>query len=314
MVVAGEGMIPAPSPRREATDPLPRYRAIIPDWKRFSDACRRPLPIVARAHTLRISPDALRRRLAERGIDAKPLSWEPLLLATDRPVGATIEHWLGLLYVQEAAQALAVIALDPQPGEAILDLCAAPGGKTTHLAARMQGLGPLVANEPSGRRQQALLSNLNRLGVLNATVTGYRGEGFPLATRFDRVLVDAPCSAEGTVRKEPSLWSGASASTIARLARLQKRLIVRAYDLLRPGGVLVYATCTLAPEENESVVAHLLDRRDARLSSPRLPIEAEPGLAGWQSETYPVEVRRCARIYPHHLDSGGGFLARFERA
>ena len=294
-------------------DVLPRYRSTVPDWDRFLDACRRPLPTIARANTLRISPEALRGRLLQQGISTTQLPWEPTLLEVDRPVGRTIEHWLGLLYVQEAVQTLPVIALDPRPGEAVLDLCAAPGGKSTHIAARMAGDGPLVLNEPNGRRQQALLANVNRLGVLNATITGYRGDQFPLRARFDRVLVDAPCSAEGTLRKEPSLRAGAPKRTIARLARLQKRLIVRAYDLLRPGGVLVYSTCTFAPEENESVVAHLLQARPARLTPLSLPGEAAPGLASWEGETYPDEVRLCARVYPHQFNSGGGFVARFER-
>lgn len=299
----------APSP----VDVLPRYRSIVPEWDRFLDACRRPLPTVARANTLRISPEELRERLLQQGISVSQLSWEPTLLEVDRPVGNTIEHWLGLLYVQEAVQTLPVIALDPQPGETVLDLCAAPGGKSTHIAARMAGVGPLVLNEPNGRRQQSLLANVNRLGVLNATITAYRGEDFPRRGRFDRVLVDAPCSAEGTLRKEPSLRTGAPKRTIVRLARLQKRLIVRAYDLLRPGGVLVYSTCTFAPEENESIVAHLLRTRPARLAPPDLPCEVEPGLVAWEEETYPAEVRGCARVYPHRFDSGGGFVARFER-
>ena len=294
-------------------DVLLRYRSIVPDWDRFLDACRRPLPTVVRTNTLRVSPEALRGRLLRQGISTTQLPWEPTLLEVDRPVGRTIEHWLGLLYVQEAVQTLPVIALDPRPGETVLDLCAAPGGKSTHIAARMAGDGPLVLNEPNGRRQQALLANVNRLGVLNATITDYRGEQFPLRARFDRVLVDAPCSAEGTLRKEPSLRAGAPKRTIARLARLQKRLIVRAYDLLRPGGVLVYSTCAFAPEENESVVAHLVQARPARLTPLSFPGEASPGLASWEGETYPDEVRLCARVYPHQFDSGGGFVARFER-
>jgi len=299
--------------RSEVTDLLPRYRTVVPDWDRFLDACRRPPPTTVRTNTLRITPKDLRERLLQQGISTSRLPWEATLLEVDRPVGTTIEHWLGLLYVQEAVQVLPVIALDPQPGDAVLDLCAAPGGKSTQIAARMEGIGPLIANEPNGRRQQALLANVNRLGILNATITSYRGESFPLRARFDRILVDVPCSAEGTLRKEPSLRAGASTGTIARLGRLQKRLIVRAYDLLRPGGVLVYSTCTFAPEENESVVAHLLEARDARLSPLSLPFEASPGLAAWKKETYPSEVRGCARVYPHQIDSGGGFVARLER-
>ena len=299
--------------RSKAAELLPRYRALVPNWDRLLSTCQRPLPRTVRTNTLRITPEDLRERLVRQGISASPLPWEATLLDVDRPVGKTIEHYLGLLYVQEAVQVLPVIALDPQPGDTVLDLCAAPGGKSTQIAAQMQGIGPLVANEPNGRRQQALLANINRLGILNATITAYRGESFPLHARFDRVLVDAPCSAEGTLRKEPSLRAGASAGTVARLARLQKRLIVRAYDLLRPGGVLVYSTCTFAPEENESVVTHLLEARDARLSPLSLPVEASPGLAAWEKETYPSEVRGCARIYPHQIDSGGGFVARLER-
>ncbi len=299
--------------RSESADFLPRYRSVIPDWGRFFETCRRPLPTIIRTNTLRIAPEDLRERLLRQGISASHLPWERTLFEVDRSVGATIEHWLGLLYVQEAVQVLPAIALDPRPGDAVLDLCAAPGGKSTQIAARMEGVGPLVANEPSGRRRQALLANVNRLGVLNATITAYRGEDFPLRARFDRVLVDAPCSAEGTLRKEPSLRAGASKGTIARLARLQKRLIVHAYDLLRPGGVLVYSTCTFAPEENESVVAHLLGVRDARPSPLSLPFEAAPGLTAWEGEIYPPGVRGCARVYPHQIDSGGGFVARFER-
>ena len=299
--------------RSETTGLLPRYRAIIPDWDRFLDTCQRPLPTVVRTNTLRITAEKLRKRLMQQGISASHLPWEATLIEVDRPVGKTIEHWLGLLYIQEAVQVLPVIALDPQPGDAVLDLCAAPGGKSTQIATRMKGIGPLVANEPSGRRQQALLANVNRFGILNTTITTYRGESFPLRARFDRVLVDAPCSAEGTLRKVPSLRTGASKGTISRLARLQKRLIVRAYDLLRPGGVLVYSTCTFAPEENESVVAHLLEARDARLLPLSLPFEASPGLSSWESETYPSEIRACARVYPHQIDSGGGFVARLER-
>jgi len=305
--------MPFAEPRSEAVDVAPRYRSIVPDWDRFREACGRPLPTVIRTNTLRIAPEALRERLRRQGIAATPLAWDEILFEVDRTAGNTIEHWLGLFYIQEAVQALPVIALNPRPGETVLDLCAAPGGKSTHIAARMRGVGPLIANEPAGRRQQALFANINRLGVLNATVTSYRGESFPHAAQFDRILVDAPCSAEGTLRKEPSLCGGAPAATIARLASLQKRLIVRAYDLLRPGGVLVYSTCTFAPEENESVAAHLLAQRGARLAPLSLPVETSPGLEAWGAETFPPELTRCARIYPHQIDSGGGFLARFDR-
>ena len=291
-----------------------RYRSIIDSWDAFLAAAQTPLPYVVRTNTLKIEPSALKQRFVAAGIDATSHAWNEDLFELAEPPGKRIEHWLGLYYAQEALQILPVLVLDPQPGETILDMCAAPGGKATFIAARMQNRGTLVANEPSGRRQMSLLANINRLGVLNTMVTAYQGENFPMGTKFDRILVDAPCSAEGTLRKEPSLQNGASMGTIARLARLQKRLIVRAFDLLAPGGVLVYSTCTFAPEENEAVVAHLLRERAANILPVELLIESSMGLTGWADEPFPEEIQHCVRVYPHHLNSGGGFVARITRA
>lgn len=292
---------------------LKRYKDVIRDWTAFSEACSRPLPTVLRTNTLRTTPEALRYRIEAYGLPASPFPWDPGLMTIEGPAGRLVEHWLGHFYVQEAVQAAPVRVLDPRPGDTILDLCAAPGGKSTDIAARMHGQGCLIANEPDRRRQQALFANLRRLGAWNVSCTGYRGEGFPLDAQFDRVLLDAPCSAEGTLRKESALRDGAFASTVRRLAKLQRRLIERAYDLVRPGGVLVYSTCTFAPEENEATLAHLLRTRDARLTPVELPFPADHGLTEWNGVAYPEALRFCARIYPHHLDSGGGFVARIER-
>ena len=293
---------------------LLRYRSIIDDWDAFLTVARSPLPHVVRANTLKIAPSGLQQRLVGAGIGVTSYEWTKELFEITESPGRRIEHWLGLYYAQEAVQTLPVLALDPQPEETVLDLCAAPGGKTTFIAARMQNRGTLVANEPNGRRQMSLLANINRLGVLNAIITAYQGENFPMATKFDRVLVDAPCSAEGTLRKVLALQHGASTGTIARLARLQKRLIVRAFDLLAPKGLLVYSTCTFAPEENEAVVAHLLQERAAAILPIKVPIVTSTGLTDWLNEPFPAEIQRCIRVYPHHLDSGGGFVALIARA
>jgi len=293
---------------------LARYREIIPAWDEFIAACTRPLPLAIRVNTLRATPQEVRSRLTSKGFLLSPISWaDDLFLVDTARVSKTIEHWLGMFYIQETVQTLPVRILDPQSGETILDMAAAPGGKCTHIASCMHNRGPLIANEPVGKRQPSLMANINRLGVLNATVTSYRGESFPMHTRFDRVLLDAPCSAEGTVRKEPSLRDGATESTIARLSRLQRRLILRSYNLLRPGGVLVYSTCTFAPEENEATISYLLSESDALLEPIILPFDAEPGVRSWNGEEYAPEVSRCVRIYPHHIDSGGGFIARIRR-
>jgi NOL1/NOP2/sun family putative RNA methylase len=300
--------------RAQDSNRLLRYRSIIDDWDAFLAVIRAPLPFVVRANTLKILPSVLEERLAGERLPVRRLPWIEEAFELPEPPGSRIEHWLGLYYVQESVQLLPVLALSPEPGETVLDLCAAPGGKATFLAARMENQGTLVANEPSGRRQMSLLANLNRLGVLNAMITAYQGENYPMQTSFDRILVDAPCSAEGTLRKESSLQRGASQGTIERLARIQKRLILKAFDLLTPSGTLVYSTCTFAPEENESVVAHLLEQREARIPAFEPPIPRCAGLRGWMGEHYPEDMERCVRVYPHHLDSGGGFIARIGRS
>ena len=293
---------------------LERYRKIIPDWDRFISACTRPLPLTIRVNTLRASPQEVYDRLTSKGFSLSRVSWSDDLFYVDTArVSKTIEHWLGLFYIQEAVQTLPVRVLDPQPGETILDMAAAPGGKCTHIAACMHNQGPLIANEPVGKRQPSLMANINRLGVLNATVTSYRGESFPMHTLFDRVLLDAPCSAEGTLRKESTLRNGATAAAIARLSRLQQRLILKAYDLLKPGGTLVYSTCTFAPEENEGTVSHLLSARDAAITRVEIPFVAAHGVTEWGGEEYAPDISRCARIYPHHIDSGGGFIAKLRK-
>jgi NOL1/NOP2/sun family putative RNA methylase len=293
---------------------LHRYREIVADWDGFIEAALTPPDPVFRVNTLLADPAIVAARLRRQGFAVTALPWGGLYRCRQDGLGRTLEHWLGWFYLQEATQCLPVLALAPRPGDRALDLCASPGGKASQMAAWMENEGTLVVNEPIGRRHPALLANLNRLGVLNAIVCAYRGESFPGAGGYDRVLVDAPCSAEGTLRKDPSARRGASRRTIDRLAALQQRLIVRGFDLLRHGGVLVYSTCTLAPEENEAVIAHLVEVRDAVVDPLQLPVPTDPGLTAWNGITFPRSIARCVRIYPHHIDSGGGFLARLSRA
>ncbi len=291
-----------------------RYQEIIGDWEAFSLACARPLPVTIRVNTLRASAEEVYRRLTDKGFMLSRIKWaDDLFLVHQGTVSKTIEHWLGMFYIQEAVQTIPVRILDPQPGNQILDMAAAPGGKCTQIASYMHNHGALIANEPVGKRQPSLMANINRMGVLNATVTSYRGESFPMHIGFDRILLDAPCSAEGTIRKEPALRHGATAATVLRLSRLQKRLIQRSYDLLKPGGVLVYSTCTFAPEENEAVVSYLLSKRKVLVDQVSLPFDAHTGINGWNGQKFASEVQRCVRIYPNDVDSGGAFIARLRK-
>lgn len=294
---------------------MERYREIIPDWEKFWESLKRPLPPVIRTNTLRIDSGALKRRLEVKGFDLTPLPWDEtcFVVAGEIPVGSTLEHWLGYYYVQEATQLLPAKALDPQSEEKVLDLCAAPGGKATQIGQYMGDKGLLVANDSSPKRIQALLANIYRLGIKCAVVTECPGEQFPGEGEFDRVLVDAPCSAEGVARRFPHVRKGASLRTIQRLSGLQKKLLVRALGLVRPGGVVVYSTCTLAPEENEEVILHVLACGMAELLPWEPPVPHERGLTSFGAKEYGSEMRKTVRIYPHHFDSEGGYIGILRR-
>lgn len=210
----------------------------------------------------------------------------------------------GAIYLQNSSSWLPVLALDPQPGERILDVCAAPGGKTSHVAALVQGQGTIVANDNSRPRLMRMQRNLERLGVQGVEFS--LRDASQLARHlegelFDRIVLDAPCSGEGLINldklKDLDTWSVAH---IKRLSQLQKRVLGQAWQLLRPGGTLVYSTCTTAPEENEVVIDWLLRRasdaelRDITIDNPRLT----SGLATWQGREFSPEIIRTRRILP----------------
>lgn len=226
------------------------------------------------------------------------------------PLSMTPEHWLGLVYVQQASTGVAAPALGPAPGERVLDLCSAPGGKTLHMAELMDDSGCLVANEISEGRIRGLLGNVYRLGHTGIMVVASDGRDFPRGALFDRVLVDAPCSGEGTLRRRGGHPPEPSESFAAHLARVQRALLDRAIDLTRPGGTVLYVTCTFAPRENEAVVSDALATRSVELEPLDLPVLHARGLTRFEDERYDDRLEGAARIYPHHLDSGGLFLAK----
>lgn len=290
-------------------DHLSRYSEIIPNFEEFLSVLSLPLPSSVRINTLKISRDRLMDRLDKAGLGYKILDWYPLglRLDIDRP-GKLIDHSLGYIHIQEEVSMVPPLAMDPRPGERVLDLCAAPGSKTTQIAQQMENRGLVVANEPSLPRVTPLRSNCERLGVLNVAITRYDGRRFP-DNRFDRVLADVPCSSEGTARKDLKVLNRSSLERSMGLQRLQRDLLRRAVALTRPGGVVIYSTCTYAPEENESVVESVLDQvRVERLSLPGL--RDCPGLDEWCGHKYSDELKLCSRYYPHSNDTGGFFVAK----
>ncbi len=235
-----------------------------------------------------------------------PVPWEPLGYYYDpesRP-GLHPYHECGVYYLQEASAMSAVALLDPQPGEKICDLCAAPGGKSTQIAGRLKGEGLLVSNEYSPKRARILSQNMERMGISNAIVTN--GDTAILAKKlpgfFDRVLVDAPCSGEGMFRKEEAAITDWSEETVAMCARRQQEILNNAARLVRPGGRLVYSTCTFAPAENEEMIAWFLETHPEFTPKEAAAPWFIPGPNG------------SFRLWPHKLLGEGHFVAVLEKS
>lgn len=224
-------------------------------------------------------------------------------------VGNTVEHCLGYYYVQEAASMIPPIVLDPKPGERVLDVAAAPGSKTSQIAQMMNNEGVIVANDVAGERLAALGLNLQRCGVLNTIITHMKGEHIK-GLEFDKVLLDAPCSGTGTIRKSLKTVVIWNPEMIKRIAGMQKKLLISAYKLVRSGGTLVYSTCSTEPEENEGVISWLLDNTDAKIEPVGLTVKRSPAIVEFEGESYRKEVKHCLRLWPQDNDTEGFFVAK----
>ena len=264
------------------------------EYPAFLTSLERP-----RAVALRFNP--LKGQPAKLPFVGENVPWEPEGFYYDpasRP-GLHPFHEAGVYYLQEASAMSAVALLDPQPGERICDLCAAPGGKSTQIAGRMAGRGFLLCNEYSPKRAKILARNIERMGVANALVTNESTEKLArrLPEAFDRVLIDAPCSGEGMFRKEEAAVTDWSQETVEMCARRQGEILDNGAKLVRPGGRLVYSTCTFAPEENEQTIAAFLQRNP--------DFEPEDVDAPWFARVGPGQFR----LWPHKLLGEGHFAA-----
>jgi len=273
-----------------------------------------PKAVGLRANPLKIDPETLARRLP---FDTAPVAWCETGLVADGAAapGKHPYHAAGLYYIQEPSAMYPAAQLGASPGERVLDLCAAPGGKTTHLGGAMAGRGLLVANEYEAKRAKALSENVERLGLTNCLVLNETPER--LAARlpgfFDRILVDAPCSGEGMFRKDPEAASYWSEAHVAACARLQASVLDAAYAMLKEGGMLVYSTCTFSPEENERTIEALLARFPDLELLP-MPHEAgvDAGVPAW-SASGDERLARTARLWPHRVRGEGHFAAKLRK-
>ena len=231
-----------------------------------------------------------------------------------RDVGNLTEHTLGYFYIQEAASMIPPLVLDPKPGEKVLDIAAAPGSKASQSARYMENKGMLIANDYKHIRMKPLDLNLQRIGISNTIITLMEGRWFK-GFEFDKVLVDAPCSGTGTIRKSLKTLLIWNPNMVKRLAGTQKQLIETGFNNLKKGGTLVYSTCTLEPEEDENVVSFLLEKYpDAEIQEIELPgLKSSPAITEFDGQKYNPEVRKCLRIWPQDNDTEGFFVCKIKK-
>lgn len=260
----------------------------------------------------------------ELGYGLSPVPWcaQGYYYKAEAQPGKHPWHEAGAYYIQEPSAMSAVELLEAAPGETVCDLCAAPGGKTGQIAGKMQGQGLLVANEFYGKRAKILAQNVERLGIANTVVlnesTEHMAQAFP--EFFDRILVDAPCSGEGMFRKEPQTVDEWTPDNVALCARRQQEILEHAAGMLKPGGVLVYSTCTFGTEENEQNIGCFLQ------GHPEFSLETAEagekyfrhGQADTESGTDLQNIRtgeltKTYRLWPHKLRGEGHFLARLRK-
>ncbi|MDO8624524.1 MAG: RsmB/NOP family class I SAM-dependent RNA methyltransferase, partial [Candidatus Diapherotrites archaeon] len=281
-----------------------KYSALLGDeYPAFLASCKTKLPRTIRVNSLKTTAKELLPKLRKQGIalEAHPALKDVFYIKTpNAQLGYLPEHQQGLFVVQETSSMLPPLVLDPQPNEVVCDMAAAPGMKTCQMAELMQNTGAIVAVDMAVERLKALWFNMSRMGIVNTLVVHHDSRRFYSKIEFDRVLLDAPCSTEGFVRKRPDALKGWHPGLVEKKSIVQKQLIERGFGLLKKGGVMVYSTCTLSPEENEEVVNHLLRGvKNAQLEQVFFPgLKFRPGLVSYKSRTYHTSLEKTVRVYP----------------
>jgi NOL1/NOP2/sun family putative RNA methylase len=269
-----------------------------------------------RVNTLKISAERFRELSPFALGERVPWAQSAFLLESDEKPGKHPYHQAGLYYLQDPSAMAPAVLLAPEPGERVLDLAAAPGGKTTHLATLMQGQGLLVANEIKTKRTGHLVQNVERWGAGNVVITNETPENLAdhFGPYFDRVLVDAPCSGEGMFRKDMGARADWSLEMVQGCAVRQGNILRVAGKLVRPGGHLLYSTCTFAPEENESVIAGFLEEfTDYDVAK----LQQHPGFMhgrpDWMEQGAPEDLAKAVRLFPHRIHGEGHFACLLYR-
>lgn len=287
----------------------------------FLEASEVQRPLTIRTNSLKTRRRELAQALINRGVNLDPVGkWSKVGLvvySSTVPVGATPEYLAGHYIIQGASSFLPVMALAPQENERILDMCSAPGGKASHIAAIMKNTGVLFANDVNKDRLKAVVGNFHRLGVVNSIVVSYDGRKFPTVIKgFDRVLLDAPCTGTGVAAKDASVKTNKDATDLQRCYNLQRQLILAAIDCVTAksatGGYIVYSTCSILPEENEWVVDYALKKRNVKLVPTGLDFGTE-GFTKFRNLRFHPSMNLTRRFYPHTHNMDGFFVAKLKK-
>lgn len=288
----------------------------------FFEANETPRPIVIRTNTLRTHRRDLAQSLINRGVTLEPVGkWSKVglqIFESQVPLGATPEYLAGHYILQAASSFLPVMALAPQENERILDMAAAPGGKTTYIAALMKNTGCIFANDSNKSRAKGLIGNIHRLGAKNTIVCNHDAREFPkVIGGFDRVLLDAPCSGTGVIAKDPSVKTNKTERDFMLLPHLQKQLLLSAIDSVdhtsKTGGYIVYSTCSVTVEENEQVVQYALSKRpNVRLVETGLTFGVD-GFVSYMGKKFDVRMKMTKRFYPHKYNVDGFFVSKLQK-
>jgi len=274
-----------------------------------------------RVNTTKIEVDILVKRLEAKDWVLEKIPWinEGFWVRHKegrRDLGNTMEHQLGYFYIQEAASMIPPIALDPKQGDSILDCCASPGSKTTQIAEMIKDDGIVVANDLSGIRMAPLGSNVQRLGLKSILQIQTDFLRIPETEKFDKILLDAPCSGSGTIRKSIKTIDMWNPKMLVSISKMQKRMIRKAWALLKPGGILVYSTCSIDPEENEAVINDfILNNADAKIIPFKLDgFKTSSPIMSFAGENYDSRIKDTLRVWPQDNDTEGFFVAKLGKS